>query len=223
MAVMDVLEKAQGGHLFRKLGELAGLAPSDARRATEALCPSIAARLHEKAREPQEFQKLLALLEDNDGDLLESGDPGSSDVREDGQSVLISLYETGEAVQAQAHEAAEALRMDRSSIERLQPIAASLVLAVLSDRYRQVDETEAGEVSQTAGETDQNGHGGEGKSTILGIAVAAIGTAIMRAVINRLMPRRRRTRYSYATRGQKRRRKRRREVRLEDLFKNMLR
>jgi hypothetical protein len=113
--------------------------------------------------------------------------------------------------------------MDRSSIERLQPIAASLVLAVLSDRYRQVEETEPSEGSQTGGDTNQNAHGSEGKSTILGIVFAAIGTAIMRAVINRLMPRRRRTRFSYATRGQKRRRKRRREVRLEDLFKNMLR
>jgi hypothetical protein len=70
MRVVEELEKAQGGQLFRKLGELAGISPSDAKRALEAMCPPIASRLQARAEQPTAFEQLLNLLEDNESDLL---------------------------------------------------------------------------------------------------------------------------------------------------------
>jgi hypothetical protein len=225
MPVIDVLDKAQGGQLFRKLGEFAGLAPSDAKRAVEALCPSIAARLHEKAREADEFQRLLDLLEDNDSDILVNGDPASADVRDDGRTVLTDLYGSQEAALKEAIATAQALRIDKSAVEQLQPIAASLVLAVLSTRYRQVDEakTEAQIDAQAAREVDGARNVASGKGSIIGIVFAAIGAAVVRGLMNRLMPRRRRrTAYSYGTR-RRTRRSRRYQPRLEDLFRDLMR
>lgn len=225
MPVIDVIEKAQGGQLFRKLGEIAGLAPSDAKRAVEALCPSIAARLHEKASEVEEFQRLLDLLEDNDSDLLSTGDPAGADIREDGSTILEGLYGSEEAARQEAVATAQALRIDKSAVEQLQPIAASLVLAVLSTRYRQVETAETAEEAneQTARNSDHGRKDVGRKSGILGIVFAAIGTAVMRALFNRLMPRRRRrTSYSYGSRRRTRRSKRY-QPRLEDLFRDLIR
>jgi hypothetical protein len=179
MPFIDVLEKAQGGQLFRRLGEIAGLSPSDAKRAVEALCSPIAARLHEKASEVLEFQRLLDLLEDNDSDLLSTGDPASADIREDGSAVLADLYGSEEEARQEAMATAQALRIDKSAVEQLQPIAAALVLAVLSTRYRQVDEakTEAPIDAEEAREVDNASNVTSGKGGILGIVFAAIGAA----------------------------------------------
>jgi hypothetical protein len=226
MAVLEVLEQAQGGQLFRKIGELAGIAPSDARRATEALCPPIAARLRDKATDPDEFQRLLDLLEDNEGDLLRNGDLTSAEVREDGAAILMSIYGSDEAARNQARSTAQALLIDKTTMEELQPIAASLVLAVLSKRYRQ--EEDGGSKEPAAGANSGQATLGDAKPGILSIFIAAVGTAIARAVVNRLLPRRRRRTYGYSRgtygyRRSRRRRSYRREPRPEDLFRDLLR
>jgi len=223
---MEELDKAHGGQLFRKLGELGGIAPSEARLIMDALCQPIAARLHDKASEASEFQRLLDLLEDNDTELLQSGDPGSADVREDGELVLSELYGSREAAAGQARAAAQALRIDTAAAEHLQPIAASLVLAMLSSRYRQDDKTlTAGDVRpSTAQETNKGTAAGPAKSSLLAIVLAAMASAILRALMNRLMPRRRRrTSYDHLTRSTRRRRTRKRAPNLEDLFRGLLR
>src|SRR5688500_13268921 len=137
MSIMNILDEAQGGQLFRKLGEIAGVSPSDARKAIEAFCPTIAARLRTKADDSGAFDELLALLDDNDGDLLTSGDLASRDTIEDGEAVLGQAYGSLEAAGEEATASARALRLDRSAAERLHPIAAALVLALLSRRYAQ--------------------------------------------------------------------------------------
>jgi hypothetical protein len=224
MTVMEELDKAHGGQLFRKLGELGGIAPSEAKLVMEALCKPIAARLHDKASEASEFQRLLVLLEDNDTELLKSGDPASADVREDGEFVLSELYGSLEAAAGQARAAAQALRVDAAAVEHLQPIAASLVLAILSSRYRRDAETiAAGDVRpSTAQDTNKGSAAGPAKSGLLAIVLAAMGSAILRALMNRLMPRRRRG-TSYGYRSRRRRIRRRREPNLEDLFQDLLR
>lgn len=226
MRVIEELEKAQGGQLFRKLGELAGISPSDAKRALEAMCPPIAARLQARAAQPAEFEQLLNLLEDNESDLLKEGDPGIDEVKADGLAVLGDLYGSDNAARTEAEMAGRALRIDAPAMQRLQPVAAQLVLALLSERFRK--ESDAAEAPATAASdhSAQPAAAGGGKS-IWGIFIAAAGAAIARAVMSRLLPRRRRrTRYTYDDyrgRTTRRRRKSTRQPRLEDLFRDLMR
>jgi hypothetical protein len=226
MRVIEELEKAQGGQLFRKLGELAGISPSDAKRALEAMCPPIAARLQARAAQPTAFEQLLNLLEDNESDLLKEGDPGSDEVKADGLAVLVDLYGSDDAARNEAEMAGRALRVDGPAMQRLQPIAAQLVLALLSERFQKGNELEeppAGTMSQQSAERAATGGG----KSIWGIVIAAAGAAIARALMNRLLPRRRRrTRYTYddyRRRTTRRRRRSTRQPRLEDLFRDLIR
>jgi hypothetical protein len=224
MRVSEALEQAQGGQLFRKLGELAGISPSDAKRALEAMCPPIAARLQARAAEPREFERLLNLLEDNESDLLKDGDPSSSEVEADGQAVLADLYGSPDAARREAETAARALRIDTAAMERLQPIAAQLVLALLSARFRREEEP-AGETNAASEAEAGPSQEREGKS-IWAVFVAAIGAAIARVLVNRLMPRRRKVRYTYDDYRRRTPRRRRRTAsrpRLEDLFRDLIR
>jgi hypothetical protein len=224
--VIEELEKAQGGQLFRKLGELAGISPSDAKRALEAMCPPIAARLQARAAQPAEFEQLLNLLEDNESDLLKEGDPGSDEVRADGLAVLDDLYGSDDAARSEAEMAGRALRIDAPAMQRLQPVAAQLVLALLSERFRKENDMGEAPAAAASDHSAQPAAAGGGKS-IWGIFIAAAGAAIARAVMNRILPRRRRrTRYTYddyRRRTTRRRRKSTRQPRLEDLFRDLMR
>jgi hypothetical protein len=226
MRVVEELERAQGGQLFRKLGELAGISPSDAKRALEAMCPPIAARLQARAAQPAEFEQLLNLLEDNEGDLLKEGDPGSDEVKADGLAVLDDLYGSEDAARSEAEMAGRALRIDGPAMQRLQPVAAQLVLTLLSERFRKDNATEEAPAKPAAENGGEPATAGRGKS-IWGIALAAAGAAITRALMKRFMQRRRRrTRYTYddyRRRTPKRRRRSTREPRLEDLFRDLIR
>jgi hypothetical protein len=226
MRVIEALEKAQGGQLFRKLGELAGISPSDAKRALEAMCPPIAARLQARAAQPAEFERLLNLLEDNESDLLKEGDPGSDEVKADGLKVLEDLYGSDEAARAEAEMAGRALRIDEPAMQRLQPIAAQLVLALLSERFRKENESEQAPAEAAPPQQSAEPATVRGGRSILGIFVAAAGAAVTRALMNRLLPRRRRTRYTYEDyrrRTTRRRRRSARQPRLEDLFRDLIR
>jgi hypothetical protein len=226
MRVVEELEKAQGGQLFRKLGELAGISPSDAKRALEAMCPPIASRLQARAEQPTAFEQLLNLLEDNESDLLKEGDPGSDEVKADGLAVLVDLYGSDDAARNEAEMAGRALRIDGPAMQRLQPIAAQLVLALLSERFQKGNELEEAPAATASEQSAERAATGGGKS-IWGIVIAAAGAAIARALMNRLLPRRRRrTRYTYddyRRRTTRRRRRSARQPRLEDLFRDLMR
>jgi len=226
MRVIEELEKAQGGQLFRKLGELAGISPSDAKRALEAMCPPIAARLQARAAQPTAFEQLLNLLEDNESDLLKEGDPGSDEVKADGLAVLVDLYGSDDAARSEAEMAGRALRIDGPAMQRLQPIAAQLVLALLSERFRKENDIAEAPAPAASEHSAKPAATGGGKS-IWGFFIAAAGAAIARAFMNRLLPRRRRrTRYTYddyRRRTTRRRRRSTRQPRLEDLFRDLIR
>src|SRR5918995_3318040 len=188
MRVIEELEKAQGGQLFRKLGELAGISPSDAKRALEAMCPPIAARLQARAAQPAAFEQLLNLLEDNESDLLKEGDPGSDEVRADGLAVLVDLYGSEDAARNEAEMAARALKIDGPAMQRLQPIAAQLVLALLSERAQKGNELEEAPAATASEQNAERAATGGGKS-IWGIVIAAAGAAIKRGLIKKVLPR----------------------------------
>jgi hypothetical protein len=220
MSITSELDKARGGQLYRKLGEIAGLSAADARQIMEGLCPSIAARLKERAGDRAAYEALLELLEDNEGDLIMGGDLTEEDVLEDGRTVLADIYGSDERARDEGKATALALRIEPGAAEQLHPIAAALVLSILGRRYR-----EGEVVEDEAKSRDSTGdREAEGRPNIIGIVLAAIGGAIMRALVNRLLPRRRRrTRLRLGRAPSRRRRRQRREPRLEDLFRDLLR
>jgi hypothetical protein len=220
MSVMSELDKAQAGQLYRRLGEIGGIAPSDARRAMEGFCPSIAARLKEHSGDPDAYEALLALLDDNEDDLISGGDLADQDVLEDGRAVLAEIYGSEAQARDEAIATARALGIEPRAAEQLHLIAAALVLSILGRRYREQEGSqEDAQPSETA-----SAKGGEGRPSILSIVLAAIGGAIVRALVRQLQPRRRRsTRARLGQTSSRRRRPRGRELRVEDLFRDLIR
>ncbi len=226
MTIIEALDAAQGGTLFERLAPLAGLSGSDCRKALSGLCPAIAARMQETARDPERFKELLDRLDDDEGDLLIDADPGSADTQEDGRAVLVSAYGSEKAALDEARATAKALRLDERATLALMPVAAALVLAVLANRHKELAEPdvdgETGAAIETPGATAPSRSGGG----ILSVLVAAIGAGMARAVMNRLSPRRRR-RSSYRRTGYSRstgysRRRRRRQPTIEDMFRDLV-
>jgi hypothetical protein len=229
MTIGDTIASAQGGNLCENLARMTGLSASDCRTAMEGLGPAIAARVQEIARDPERFDRLLDMIEDNEGDLLGDGDLGSRDTEEDGHGVLVSAYGSENAARDEARKTAKALRLDENAVVRLMPVAAALVLAVLAKRHKElagpmlVDETDA-TGDQTAPQSAGSRRSGGG---ILPVLLAAIGAGIARAIANRFLPRRRR-RYSYPrpryakSSGHSRRRRRIRQPSLEEIFRGLL-
>jgi hypothetical protein len=218
---MIELDKAQGGQLYQKLGEIGAIAPSDARRIMDGFCPSIAARLKKRSQDRDAYEGLLALLDDNEADLLQDGDLTDEGVLEDGRAVLAEIYGSEEQARHDAVETARALGIEpQAAAEKLHPIAAALVLSILSRRYREPEgDQEDSKPSETASARE-----GEGRPSIIAIVLAAIGGAIMRALVRQLLPRRRqRTRTRLGRPVSRRRRPRRRAPSIEDLFRDLIR
>jgi hypothetical protein len=230
MLIVDTLAQAQKGKMVERVAAATGLSPSDARKALEAICPSIAARIHEGAADRRTFDELLAILDDNQGDLLDDGDVGAGDVAQDGEVVLGTAYGSLAAAEAEAQTVARALRLDAGAMAKLAPIAAAIVLAILGRRYQEV----AGAEDETAPEPETQPEPAAGPDPspssrgILATVLVTAGTAAARAIVNRMMPRRRRRTYSYDysyVRVRRRRRTRRRRSRtptLNDLFRGLL-
>jgi hypothetical protein len=173
----------------------------------------------ERTRDRKAFERLLELLDDNQGDLIAGGDIGDEDVLEDGLAVLADIYGSERQAREEAVAVAGALRIEPRAAEQLHPIAAALVLSILSRRYR---EEEGREEEIEPGDT-ASAKADEGRPGVIGIVLAAIGGAIMRALVRQLAPRRRRTRTRLGRAPSRRRRPRRREPRLEDLFRDLMR
>ncbi len=227
MTIGEALDAAQGGTLFERLAPIAGLSASDCRKALGGLCPAIAARMQETARDPERFSQLLERLDDDAGDLLIDADPDSRDAQDDGRAVLVSVYGSEEAALDEARATAKALRLDENATLRLLPVAAALVLAVLAKRHKELAGPAADAENGAASEAPPAAlPSGSGRG-ILSVLVAAIGAGMARAVMNRLSPRRRR-RSSYRrsgssrSTGYSRSRRRRRQPSLEEMFRDLL-
>ena len=229
MLIVDTLAKAQKGKMVERVAAATGLSPSDARKALEAICPSIAARIHEGAADRRTFDDLLAILDDNQGDLLDDGDVGATDVAQDGEVVLGTAYGSLAAAEDEAQTVARALRLDAGAMAKLAPIAAAIVLAILGRRYKEVagpeddnaSEPEAQAEPTTIPEPKPQSRG------ILTTVLVTAGTAAARAIVNRMLPRRRRRTYSYdysyvRVRRRRTRRRRSRTPTLNDLFRGLL-
>jgi hypothetical protein len=228
MTLAEALATAQGGRLFEKLAGISGLTENDCQTAMAGMTSAIAARIREGAHDHRRFAELVAMLEDNGGDLLADGELGSRDTEEDGRTVLASAYGSQEAAREAAVTTARALRLDEAAVQRLMPIAAALVLAILARRHHETSDPSLPQASSDAGAggTSQrtDATGGRG---VLSIFLAALGAAVVRAIASRLSPRRRR-RYGYQRRSHRtsrrssQRSRRRRQPTLDEIFRGLL-
>lgn len=213
MALMDILEQAQGGGFLAAAGQAAGLDAGEAKVVMHALAPAIADALRERAGQDEEaFDRLLDLLEDGGDDVLSvPGALAKADALSDGKAVLKDIYGT----EAKALKSGQALVADvpAAKLRKLMPIAAAAVLAALVRGRRNAPMTLAG--AQTAV--------GDSGGGLLGTIVSAVVQGVVEGATRSL---KRKTTRRRSTTTTKRRKKttRRRTTRpsLESIFGELL-
>ncbi|WP_162914145.1 DUF937 domain-containing protein [Taklimakanibacter lacteus] len=217
MGLMDILRGAQGGEFFVNAGQAAGIDAARAERALGRLAPAIAAKLRERAEDPNAFEGLLDLLEDGEGDafLDDSNFMDDPEIVSDGEAVLAEIYGS-----AQAARKALAIKADDAAMQRLAAIAASAVLAALARSYRQP------QPQSLVGAQPAQGQGEEQGGILSSIIDAVVKGAVQEAT-RQFGPKRRRRRRStssyFGTRKKRKtRRKRTDTLSLDQIFGEIL-
>ncbi len=217
MALMDILEAAQGGALFDNAGAAVGLSAGDAAKAMKALCPAIATQLKAKSQEDAgTFDALLDLLEDDaDGSLID--DPGSlngGEATADGNAILDQIYGSRQAAISEMRKLAPQLA--ELVLVKIAPISATAVLGALGKSQAAMPLVGAAPAAASEG-------GG-----LLGTIVSELIKGAVQGAARSLAPRRRRRRSTTSYFGTKRRRKTARKRKssrtptLEDVFGEIL-
>lgn len=189
MALIDMLAAAQGGQFFANAGQASGLADGVAEKAMRAIAPAIAERLHDRAKSDEDaFEKLVDLLDDDDGtfDLEDPGSVMGAEAVADGEAILRDIY--GGQAAARPILARLAPGIDTTSLEQLAAIAATSVLAALTQSYR-TPQTLVG--AQPAASSTGGG--------LLGTILSAVVEGAMKGAASQLAPKKRRRRRSYAS------------------------
>jgi hypothetical protein len=210
MALMDVLEAAQGGRFFVNAGAAAGVDPARAQAALGAMCPAIAETLRKKAEDEAAFDRLLDMLEDGDGDAF-LDDPNllaDPEVHKDGTAILADIYGSKQAAWIALQSAAKDLKQEE--LAKLAPIGAASVLAALG----RANASKLGIADNTA--TQESGGG------LLGTIISAVAEGVMKGAARSLAPKRRRRRYTGYYRARRPARRRTRRPSLNDIFGELL-
>ncbi|MBL8894795.1 MAG: DUF937 domain-containing protein [Rhizobiales bacterium] len=218
MALLDILEQAQGGAFYANAGRAVGILPEEAKTALDALCPAIAVKLRQTAENEETLDALLEIIEDGNGDAF-LDDPAlisDPEVAKDGNAILADVYGT----KTSALKAAQALApgLDKKALATLTAIAASSVVAALARSQRQSAMMPAIGVQQAAG----TGGGG-----LLGTIVSAVLEGAIKGAVRELTPKPKRRRTSYATARRRRAKTRTRTRRtarpsLDSIFRDIL-
>jgi Bacterial protein of unknown function (DUF937) len=212
MAIIDILETAEGGKFFANAAAACGLDEATTRRVSAKVAPAIAQRVKDKSSEdPEAFENLLDMLEDDgEVDLQVEGSLTDQDARNDGAEILNDLY--GSAAETNAVFKGLGGAIDKAALSTLTSINAAAVLAALAASNAQ---TLSGGASQVA---DTSSSGG-----FFSVLIAAVLKAFMQSAQRQLAPKRRRRRYtSYFGRRAPVRRRRKRTVGLDAVFKEIL-
>lgn len=213
MALMDILAGAQGGQFFANTGKCVGLDAEAAAKALSALCPAIAAQLRAKSEEdPQTFEGLLELLEDEGGDsvLDDPEELASGEAIRDGNAILDDIYGSREAAIREMRKLAG--EVPETSLGKLAAIGATAVLGGLSRSNAPMPLAGAAPLA-----------GG-----LLGTIVSELVKGAVQGATRTLAPRKRRRRRTYSSYfGKKRKRTTRkrssqRTPSLEDIFGEIL-
>ena len=210
MALMDILDAAQGGAFYANVGKAAGLSAADAKSAMGKLCPAYAAALRQRAEDPDAFEALLELLEDGGQDAILDDVAALADpeVLDDGAAILKDLY--GDKADREAASLVSGLAA--GPLAKLAALSATSVLAVLAQSNK----------PQQLASADQPAAGGGGFFSTI---VTALVEGLMKGAARSLAPKRRRRRYTsyYGTRRRKAPvRHRTRTPSLDDIFGQIL-
>jgi hypothetical protein len=214
MALMTMLETAQGGNLFATTGKAIGLAADDTRLAMAAICPAIAEKLRDKAEQDEDtYHTLLDLLDDNESEasLEDAESLTGAEALADGNAMLEDIYGSRNAAITAMRELAPAV--SETVLPRLAALSATAVLTVIA-AGRSAPMPLAG--AEAAADTG----GG-----ILGTIVSAVVKGLVQGAEKSLAPKRRRRSYSSkrrTTRKTTRKPTRRTTTALEDIFSEIL-
>jgi hypothetical protein len=206
MAIIDILDAAEGGHFFRNAAAACGLDEATTRSISAKLAPAIAQRLKDKVgKDPEALDNLLDQLgEDGDVDLSVEGSLTDMDAQTDGNAILADIYDSA----AGANAVLKGLGgpVDKAALSTLASINATAVLAVLASSNAQ---TLSGDTAPASG--------------FWSVLFAALLKGFMQSAQRQLAPKRRRRRYTGYF-GQRRApvRRRKRSVGIDDIFKAIL-
>ena len=213
MALMTMLETAQGGALFGTVAKALGTDAKDIKSAMGALCPAIAARLKDKAQQDENiYDTLLDLLDDGaDGSGLDDAEAmTNAEAISDGNAILDDIYGSRNAAVSAMR--AIAPSVPETILPKLSAISATAVLSALAKGRP------AAAPLASAQPAAESGGGG-----IIATIIAAIVKGLMQGLARQLAPRRRRRSYSSYF-GTRRRGPARRRTRtpLDDIFGEIL-
>ena len=213
MSIQDILGHTEGGAFYRNAAKAAGVTEADAKATIGKLAPAIAQSLKDRAAsDPEAFETLLELLEDNvEADLNEAGALTNEEAQSDGAAILKDLLGSAAAAQTVAGKLVNDIAP--AAMATLNAISATGVLAALSQQNVSTFSHGAATVADT-----QNGGGG-----FLSVLIAALLKGLLQGASRQLAPKRRRRRYAgYSSRRTTPRRRRRTMPGLDDIFKSIL-
>jgi Bacterial protein of unknown function (DUF937) len=210
MAILDILETAEGGKFFANAAAACGLDEATTKSVSAKLAGAIAHRIKDKAAEnPESFENLLDLLEDgSDVDLQVEGSLTDHDAQSDGAEILNDLY--GSAAGTNAVFKGLGGGIDKAALSTLTAISATAVLAALAASNAH---------TLGGGPTHVADAGGGGFFSVL---IAALIKGFLQSAQRQLAPKRRRRRYTNTFGRRTPTRRRKRSVGLDDIFKEIL-
>jgi Bacterial protein of unknown function (DUF937) len=211
MAIIDILESAEGGKFFARAASASGLDEATARKVSAKVAPAIAQRIKDKsAADAEAFEDLLDLLEEEgDVDLQVEGSLTDQDAQIDGSEILNELY--GSAAATNAVFKGLGGPIDKAALSTLTAINATAVLAALASMN-------AAKLSDGATPAAASAEGG-----FFSMILAALLKGFLQSAQRQLAPKRRRRRRTNSYFGRRTPvRRAKRSVGLDDVFKEIL-
>ncbi len=218
MSVLDTLLDAHRGNLAASLAAAAGISQEQCLECLRKLVPEIASRIREKAEDPEDLEQLFDVLEDRHQEVVLDQPASMLDrvTLQDGEDILSHLYGTLDRARTTAERLGAPRGVDRDTFTRLMTPVATLTLAAMTRRNR--------ELTLLA----SSGGGKEGGQTSFVIAIlSAIAEGIMDGLTRTSKQHMRRRRRTYGGKRKRRRRtsrnrQRRSKAVLEEIIGDLL-
>ena len=139
--LLDLLAGAQAQPAKQQLGQQFGLSDDMTQQAMAALIPALAAGLKSNASKPGGVEALLGAL--NKGShsryIDEPSLLGSSDTRQDGNSILGHLLGSKDVSRAVASRASEKTGLGNDLLKQMLPVVATMVMGSLAKKSEEPD------------------------------------------------------------------------------------
>jgi hypothetical protein len=212
MSFLNLLAGAESGGIANAAAAVAGISAAEAEQGISAMSPVIARQLKAKAEaDPEAFEDLLDLLEDNGNDVDADAIAGPEAVS-DGNAILTDIYGSRNAAITEMRNAAGDI--PETALAKLAAISATAVLASLARSHSGA--------MPLAGAQAAAGNGGG----LLGTIVQAVIQGAVQGAARQLAPKRRRRRsygsYFGARKRRTARKRRRTGINLDSIFREIL-